>query len=57
MSPSLIKGGRGGPVVKAFAFKSKVSHRCGFDSRSDHMWEGGFSLPLALTGWLGASIM
>ena len=25
--------------------------------RTDHMWERGFSLLLALTGWLGVSIM
>ena len=31
-------------MVKALAYKSKVSHRCGFDSRSDqpHVAKGFF---------------
>ena len=53
-----IGGARGGPSgLRRSPYKSKVSHRCGFDSRSYHMWERGFSFPLALTGWLGVSIM
>ena len=44
---------RGGREVKALFFKPKVSHRWGFD----HMRERESPLPLALTGWLGVSIL
>lgn len=55
---------RVGRTDKTFVYKSRVSHRCQFVSRSDQMWKSEFSLPLTLTGssdinimWLGECLV